>query len=241
MKKILFVVVVILITSTYSHAFFNPSVFEFSNNEYTYQNGLGNTITGRSVLVDGMKLEWLPLNFSTNYSYIEINSLTKKGSYFSDWRLASDGEINEMLKAYYNDIVFDLTDSSNDPNKNGAFNYFFPFFGDTYSPLVTIPSWWEYGFGYAIGFYNEITNDPYPQYASALIFYDAHYNSEPTYLDGDIMYISHGYGMSEKYDSIGSYLVRDVAPVPEASTLILLSAGLVGLVLCELIRKKIKI
>ncbi|WP_287126884.1 PEP-CTERM sorting domain-containing protein [Desulfobacter sp.] len=229
MKTILYFIVGMVLTSAHAHATFNPSAFEFSNNEYTYQNGLGNTISGRSILIDGTQLEWLPLNFSTNYSYNEINSLIEDGNYFSDWRLASDGQINKMLKAYCNDIVFDLSDYSNDPNKNGAFNSFFPFFGDTYSPLVTTPRWWEYGFGYAIGFYNELTNDPYHQYASALIFSDAHYDLEPTYLYGDIMYISHGYGMSEKYNSIGSYLVRDVAPVPEPSTIALFSIGLLAL------------
>ena len=114
-----------------------------------------------------------------------------------------------MLNSYFSNVVLDLSDSSNNPLINGAFDSFYPYFGDTYSPLVTTPDWWEYGFGYAIGFYDETSNDPYPQYASALIFSDAHYNAEPTYLDGDILYIFHGYSMTEKYDSIGSYLVRD--------------------------------
>jgi hypothetical protein len=204
---------------------FNSSVFTFSENDYSYQNGLGNTISGNSVLVEGINLEWLPLNFTTNYSYNEITSLTENDYQLGSWRLATDVEIGLMLASFLKDIPIDLADGSNDPTINGAFTSFCPYFGDTYSPLVG----WECGFGYAIGFYNETNYDPYPQYANALIFSDAHYNLEPTYLEGDFLYKFYGYSMAEKYDSIGSYLVRETTSVPEPGTLALFGLGLAAM------------
>ncbi len=217
-------------------ASFIPAVFNYTDNIYSYQNGLGKNITGSSISVTGINLEWLPLNFTTNYSYSEINELTSDGQQFSGWRLATDTEISSMLNSYLSGLTIDLSDSSNKAEINGAFNYFYPYFDDTYSPLVTIPDWWEYGYGYAIGFFDEQTNDPYPQNASALIFSDARYNLEPTYLDGDVLYAVHGYGMNEKYDSIGAYLVRP-SEVPTPATAWLFLSGLGAIIT---FRKRVK-
>jgi len=232
MKRIKFVVFTLIFCSKFVYAGFIPSVFEYSEKSYTYQNGLGKEITGNSILVDNINLEWLPLNFSTNYSFNEITNLTNNGNQFSGWRLANDFELNLMLNTYFGDTLIDLTNSANNPLINGSFDKFYPFFGDTYSPLVTSPNWWEYGFGYAIGFYNETNYDPYPQYANALIFSDARYHIQPKYLDGDVLYKFYGYGKSEKYDSIGTFLVRSY-DVPEPSTLWVFIVGIFLLLTCK--------
>ena len=226
--------------------FSDNQVLSFSDNEYTYLNGRGNSVSGNSINVDGMGVEWLPLNFTTSYSYLEIKNLTSIGGSFEGWRLASSSEMDTLITTFMGGpIDYNLSDSYVNVNAQvqeweGAFDAWHPFFRDTrvlFLQEVEQNFSEEEGYGYSIGFFDDselnLSRSDNSAYAPAFSFSQAStargngaisteglgdFISPFTFGDNDV-----GFG------DVGSFLVRDKVDVNAPSTLILVLMSLFGL------------
>lgn len=229
--------------------FIDTGALSKSENSYTIENGLGQQITDNSILVEGMDVEWLPLNFTSNYSYNEILELTQKGQKYSEWRLATSSDINTLVSIFMGGpIDYDLTfDQPNRdyivPEWEGAADVFIPFFRSTFGLFVLESDHELYeilGYDetewYSQGLFNDdlnITGFSTSTNAPALIVSQASTarGNGAVRLDGQgdaITLMTFG-GRDQKYPTLSSFLVKDYVSVNSPNIWSLLILSLFGL------------
>ncbi|MFT6834587.1 MAG: hypothetical protein ACJA0H_000618 [Francisellaceae bacterium] len=226
--------------------FIDNNVLSYSDNGYTYINGRGNIVNGNSINVEGMALEWLPLDFTTSFSYLEIKTLTSTGGQFDGWRLASSSDMVGLFTTFMGGpIDYNLIDSYININAQvqeweGAFDAWHPFFRDTrvlflneVEPNFSEPQ----GYGYSIGFFDDSelnlsrsdNNDDAPAFS---------FNQSST-ARGNGAISTEGLGdfispftfgdNDTGFGDVGSFLVRDTIHVSAPATLLLMLASLIVL------------
>jgi hypothetical protein len=228
--------------------FEDRNVLSFSNNEYAYMNGSGENITGQSILVDGMYAEWLPLNFSTNYSFNDMRLLTQSGQEFDGWRMASSSDIVTMIDIFMGgpidfDIQFsDPNDTFQIPEWEGAIDAMVPFFRDTFTlfsmqlqPDLYARNGWVEGRASILGQFNDddnITGFSDPESAPIFIVSQVSTARGNGAIDrtgmGDFINVATLGGREQLSPTFGTFLVKDITNVnaPSMSLLFIVIAGL---------------
>lgn len=226
--------------------FVDNKVFSFTDKDYTFVNGRGNTITGSSIAVKGMELEWLPLNFTTNFSYLEIQVLTSPGEKFEGWRLATSSNIEDLVTTFmggpidYNIIENYINVTAQVPEWEGAFDAWHPFFRDTRTILINDLQpelGWEEGYGYSIGFFDDtearLTNDQNPNNSPAFSISQVSTARGNGAISregmGDFMSPFTFGGNDVSFGDVGSFLVKETTDVNAPSILFLILISLIGL------------
>ncbi|MFT4731261.1 MAG: hypothetical protein ACI89W_000268 [Gammaproteobacteria bacterium] len=222
-------------------AFVDRNVLSYSENQYTYENGNGNIINGKSILVSGMDVEWLSLNFTTNHSYNEILTLTQAGQKFEGWRLASSADMVDLITIFmggpidFNMLFSNPNDTFQIPEWEGAMDAFHPYFRDTFGIYVTQENpdlvnrlgigegYWNVG-----GHFNDDLNlTGFSNSQDAPTFFVSQVSTargngaiDRTGM-GDYISIGTFGGREQKYPTFGSFLVKDSVHVDEPITLFL--------------------
>lgn len=230
--------------------FIDTGVLSKSGNSYTIENGRGQEITDYSILVKGMDVEWLPLNFTSNYSYDDILQLTQTGQKYSEWRFATSADINTLVSIFMSgpidyDLTFDQTNRNYIvPEWEGAADAFIPLFRSTYGLFVleSDPDLYEVlGYDetewYSQGQFNDdlnITGFSTLTNAPALVVSQSSTarGNGAIRLDGqgDAIGLMTFGGRDQKYPTLSSFLVKDYVAVNSPSIWSLLILSLLGLI-----------
>lgn len=221
--------------------FVDRNVLGFSEYQYIYENGNGRIINGNSILVSGMDIEWLPLNFTTNHSYSEILELTQSGQKFDGWRLASSADIIDLTTIFmggpvdFNMEFSDPSDTFQIPEWEGAMDALHPYFRDTfgiyvieenpdlYDRLGISEGYWNVGGHFnddqnLTGFSN---NDDAPTFFVSQVSTARGNGAIDRTGMGDYISVGTFGGREQKYPTFGSFLVKDIVHVDEPTTLFL--------------------
>lgn len=233
--------------------FVDRNVLSFSDNQYTLVNGSGETVTGNSILVSGMNnLEWLPTNFSTNYSYADMLLLTQKGQEFENWRLASSADMVNMITIFmggpidFNMVFSSLNDTYQIPEWEGATDAMYPYFRDTFSmhllklnPRLYTRLGITEGYSYVSGhFFDDQNLTGWSDGTNAPTFFISQVSSARGngWIDrtgmGDYISVGTFGGRDQKRPTFGSFLVKEIQHVNAPSAMVwLLLAGICAIFL----------
>ena len=173
-------------------------------------------------------LEWLDATQTTSMSFLDISDQFVLGEYFYGFRYATTEEVDGLVASaggvgnYHN---YPFTYPKDHVQDIVVTNLLIDLLG--YTHANTTESSYIYG----------ITSDIYSAYSSEIGRYPDPNRRwlhliQSGYPSSDVGYVSlNASGLYITHDPFnsGSFLVRDTAPVPEPSTILLLSSGLLGL------------
>jgi hypothetical protein len=135
MKLALTAILALLLSSTATAGIIHS--LSHTENEYTYNNGHGQHVTGHSIAVDGMDLEWLPTSMTIGHKWNNVKSLSNlMHNTYQGWRLATTGDILTMVDSLISTET-DLHSDQNDHNIRGMFDYFSSYFGGSHNDKIT--------------------------------------------------------------------------------------------------------
>ena len=181
-------------------------------------------------------LEWLDVTKSVGRSYDDVSSQFGIGGDFEGWRYAIGLEFNQLVSNYTGETItllngvvnqeVDKIDGLVDLLGSTLDVYYLETYGDTYD------AYHGYEQGLGLGVVTGILADvlPYtePAHYAAELYDDDRYG-RPSYYDLSYALFIRTID-SEVRNATGSFLVRDISPIPTPSTPLLFGIGMLGLI-----------